>query len=246
MWKYASILFLLGIGLLQGQEQQQLDGWVIDDASNEALSDVHVVNKRSLKGSLSGKEGAFEIELRYGDTIVFSRMGYKYYYFVYQDSATALSEVVVALEERNYMLDEVSVFSYELTSNKPREMEVSKPERPTNREIRRDKPMEADISSPAEYLYNLLGSKPKQLRKLRELEKADAYRDKLYDSHNRKRVMELTGLSREELETFMYYCKYSRVRMQTMNDYEFLRSVKACYRKYLEQQETESFLEQWE
>jgi len=240
------IVFILGMGMLQGQDELQLDGWVIDDASDEALRDVHVVNKRSLKGSLSGKEGYFEIQLQYGDTIVFSRMGYKYYYFVYQDSASALSEVVVALEERNYMLDEVSVFSYELTSNKPREMEIRKPERPTDREIRRDKPIQAGISSPAEYLYNLWGSKPQQLRKLRDLEEADSYRKKLYESHNRKRVMELTGLTREELETFMYYCKYSRVRMRTMNDYEFLRSVKACYRQYVEQQEMESFLDQWE
>lgn len=246
MGKYAALLLILGVGFLHGQSDQQLNGWVIDDATDEALRDVHVVNKRSLKGTLSGKKGYFQIELRYGDTVVFSRMGYKYYYFVYQDSAAALSEVVVALEERNYMLDEVSVFSYELSSNKPREMELRKPERPSNREIRRDKPIQADISSPAEYLYNLLGSKPKQLRKLRELEEADAYRRKLYESHNRERVMELTGLSREELETFMYYCKYTRVRMQTMNDYEFLRSVKACYRQYVEQQEMESFLDEWD
>ena len=226
--------------------QQKLTGWVIDQESKKTLKGVHAVNKRTLKGTVTGPEGYFELRLSRGDTIVFSNIAYKYYYFVYKDSATALEEVIVPLEEQNYLLEEVSVFAYKLTSNKPREVELQKPRRPQAKELPQDKPVEATVANPAEYLYNLFGSKPRQLRKLAQLQKEDAYRKKLRESNNRQRVMELTGLKRSELEAFMFYCKYSPVRMRRMNDYEFLRSVRRCYQLYVKDKELDRFLQQWD
>ncbi|MGB0177725.1 MAG: hypothetical protein ACPF9D_11200, partial [Owenweeksia sp.] len=51
---------------------QQLRGWVIDDEEKVPISNVHVINKRTLKGTLSDDEGRFSIKLDWGDTIVFS------------------------------------------------------------------------------------------------------------------------------------------------------------------------------
>jgi hypothetical protein len=240
----ALLLTVFFAGPLLGQEK--LSGWVIDQQSKQALKGVHAINKRTLKGTITGPEGYFELSLAYGDTIVFSNIAYKYYYFVYQDSATALEEVIVPLEEQNYLLDEVSVFAYELTSNKPREIPLKKPRRPDEKELPQDQPVEATVANPAEYLYNLFGSKPRQLRKLAQLQKEDAYRKKLRESNNRQRVMELTGLKRSELEAFMFYCKYSPVRMRRMNDYEYLRSVRRCYALYVKDRELDRFLQQWD
>ncbi|MGK0407852.1 MAG: hypothetical protein ACJAZH_001677, partial [Roseivirga sp.] len=55
----------------------------------------------------------------------------------------------------------------------------------------------------------------------------------------------LTGLSQEELEAFMFYCKFARVNMYSLNDYEFLLSVQACYRHYVNERELEGFLDQF-
>lgn len=225
--------------------QQYIDGWVMDEKTEETVPGVHVINKSTLKGTTSDANGYFSLKLELGDTVIFSNIAYKYFYFIYRDSSVVLKEVLISMEEQNYLLDEVSVFSYTLTTNKPKEMPLRKPAIPSNDMIRDPQIIAAGISNPAEYLYNLFGSKPKQLRRLAELKAEDAYRDRLEESNNRNAVVKLTGLSQEELEAFMFYCKFARVNMYSLNDYEFLLSVQACYRQYVNERELEGFLDQF-
>ncbi len=238
------LLFLSGFSL----SAQELSGWVVDEAEKVRLSNVHVINKRTLKGTLTNDEGHFSIKLNWGDTIVFSNIAYQYFYFIYADSATALSDVLIKMEEQNYLLNEVSIFSYQLTSNKDRAIELNKPLNPqaSDLEDQDGRIIKAGPQNPVEFLYNLFGSKPRQLRMLAQLKAEDAYRKKLEENNNREIVVALTGLSLEELEAFMFYCKYSSIRMRSMNDYEFLRSVQRCYAEYVRESELENFLEQFD
>lgn len=226
--------------------QQYIDGWVLDGKTKETVPGVHVINKSTLKGTTTDGDGYFSLKLERGDTIIFSNIAYKYFYFIYSDSTVVLNEVVIKMEEQNYLLDEVSVFSYTLTTNKPKEMPLRKPSIPSNDQIRDPELIAAGINNPAEFLYNLFGSKPKQLRKLAELKAEDAYRDKLEESNNRTAVVRLTGLSQKELEAFMFYCKFALVNMNILNDYEFLLSVQACYRQYVKERELDDFLDQFD
>ncbi len=239
---YTFILFSIP---LSGQATETLNGWVLDGKSQETVPGVHVINKRTLKGTVSDQDGYFELELIKGDSILFSNIAFKYLYFVYRDS-TVLEDVVIQMEEQNYLLDEVSVFSYTLSTNKPRAMVLKKPAIKSNNEIRDRQPLEATLANPAEYLYNLFGSKPRQLRKLAQLKAEDAYREKLEESNNRESVIKLTGLRRDELEAFMFYCKYVPVGMNRLNDYEFLLAVQACFKRYMKDRELEGFLEQFD
>tara|TARA_R110002072_G_scaffold43789_6_gene123028 strand:- start:352 stop:1071 length:720 start_codon:yes stop_codon:yes gene_type:complete len=225
---------------------QELYGTIKDKQTEENIPEVHVINKRTLKGTVSNREGEFLIKLQFGDTIVFSNISYKYLYFVYNDSSALLENTLVEMEEQNYLLHEVSIFSYELTSNAPKEMKIDEPLYPSNDEIGDGKIIRASPSNPAEYLYNLFGSKPKQLRKLAILKAEDAYREKLEVSNNRESVISLTGLSKDELEAFMFYCKFTQVRMNHLNDYDFLLAVQRCYAQYVRDKELEGFLEQFD
>lgn len=248
-----SLLFTLSLLLLStaffaqsDTSHKSLNGWVLDGHSKETVPGVHVINKRSLEGTVTDNYGYFEIDLKKGDSIIFSNIAYKYFYFIYQDDSIQLNEVIVAMEEQNYLLAEVSVFSYQLTTNKPKEIVLKKPSIPSNREIKDPEIIKAGIDNPAEFLYNLFGSKPRQLRKLAELKAEDAYREKLEESNNRNAVTRMTGLNREELEAFMFYCKYVPINMNQLNDYEFLISVQACFRRYMQDRELEGFLEQFD
>lgn len=225
---------------------QQLSGVVIDERSRERIPGTHVINKRTLKGTLTNESGAFELNISWGDTVIFSNIAYQYFYFIYTDSATALTDVVIELKEQNYMLSDVSIFSYKLTTNKEREMDIKPPKMPSNNELGDGRITKAGIGQPAEYLYNLFGSKPRQLRALAQLQAEDYYRQVLEQNSNRQKVEQLTGLTKADLEAFMFYCKYSSTRMRTMNDYEFLLSVQRCYRQYVEERELEGFLEQFD
>jgi len=248
-----SLLYILGLILLAPSFYAQsdtslkvLDGWVLDGHSKETVPGVHVINKRSLNGTVTDENGYYEMDLILGDTIIFSNIAYKYFYFIYNSDSVQIKEVLVAMEEQNYLLEEVSVFSYELTTNKPKEIKLRKPQIPSNDEIRDPLIIKAGLDNPAEYLYNLFGSKPRQLRKLAQLKSEDAYREKLEESNNRQAVIRMTGLSKDELEAFMFYCKYVPVNMNQLNDYEFLISVQACFRRYMKDRELESFLEQFD
>lgn len=225
---------------------QQLNGVVVDEKSRELIPGVHVVNKRSLKGTVTNADGHFSINIRKGDTIVFSNVAYQYLYFIYKDSSTTINNVLVELKEQNYLLEEASIFSYKLSSNQPEEIELQDPATPRNEDLREEQIMKAGINNPAEYLYNLFGSKPRQLRELARLKRLEKYRDKLEQSNNRHSVVMLTGLSRKELEAFMFYCKFAPVQMQTLNDYEFLISVQHCFDLYVKERELEEFLQQWD
>ena len=225
---------------------QQLSGVVIDESSHEQIPGTHVINKRTLKGTLSNADGTFLLNINFGDTIIFSNIAYQYFYFIYSDSTSPLTNVVIELKEQNYLLSDVSIFSYKLTTNKDREMVIKPPKMPSNSQLSDGRIMNASVANPAEYLYNLFGSKPRQLRVLAQLKSEDYYREVLEQNSNRQSVTKLTGLTREDLEAFMFYCKYSTARMHTMNDYEFLRSVQRCYQVYVNERELEDFLEQFD
>lgn len=175
---------------------------------------------------------------------MFSNIAYQYFYFIYRDSVT-LEEIVVPLKEQNYLLDEAAVTSYKLTTNKPRAIELSRPSEPRSADLRSDAAMLSTDLEAGGFLYELFSRKASQLAALRRLQVEDAYRQRLEMNNNREAVIKLTGLNREELEAFMFYCKYS-VRMRHMNDYQFLLSVQRCFRNYVKERELEEFLNQWD
>lgn len=242
---YSSLLWLC-LTFSGNLSAQELSGIVIDEQTRKVVPNTHVINKRTLKGTLTNDGGSFTISLSWGDTIVFSNIAYQYFYFIYQDSATELTDAMVEMKEQNYLLSEVSIFSYELTTNKDKEIVLNDPLIPSGEDLDDGTIIRAGIQNPAEFLYNLFGSKPRQLRILAQLKAEDAYRLKLEESNNRKGVVELTGLSQEELEAFMFYCKFAPVYMNTMNDYQFLISVKHCFQEYVKERELEEFLEQFD
>ncbi len=248
MWH--KILFtVLVTALFTGSNKslaQSLSGYLVDTETNEFIPATHVINTRTYKGTLTNGNGAFSIELQWGDTIVFSNIAYRYFYFVYQDSSSALTDVIIEMEEQNYLLNEVGVYSYQLTTNEEKQIQIMKPSVPGNNQIKDEEIIKASALNPVDLLYNLFGSKPQELMELARLKEEDAYRHKLHENNNRKSVVSLTGLSYEELEAFMFYCKYSPVRMHSLNDYQFLLSVQRCYKQYVKEKEMEDFLNQFD
>lgn len=244
MIRFLSFLLLLPLGKIGAQDT--LSGWVIDEKEKDLLTGVHVVNKSTLKGTISDYNGYFKIALRPGDTVVFSNIGYQYHFFIFQDTVQVLEEVVVALKEENYLLSEVNVTSYKLTTNKPQEMRFEKPSIPQNNQLRSDLAMLKNSVESGGLIYRLFSNKAEQLAALQRLKIEDAYRKRLRESNNRENVMKITGLNQQELEAFMFYCKYSPVHMRHLNDYEFLLSVQRCFQAYIKDQELEGFLQQFD
>ena len=230
-----------------GQESDSslvIYGQVLDDKTGKSISNAHVVNKRNFVGTVTNTNGYFYIELEYGDSIVVSSLGYDFYYYI--THIKPIGVVRMRLIERMYFLNEVNVASYKLTSNKPKQMKVGKPMIPKTSEIRYPNPTKATIANPIDLLYQMFNNKVKQLKVLRELQAQDSYKRKLQEGNNRELLTNLTGLSRQELEEFLFFCKYSEVQISTMNDYALLMTLMACYDEYLRIKEREDILQQYE
>jgi hypothetical protein len=54
--------------------QQYIDGWVMDEKTEETVPGVHVINKSTLKGTTSDANGYFSLKLELGDTVIFSNI----------------------------------------------------------------------------------------------------------------------------------------------------------------------------
>lgn len=256
IWRFTALkkIFIITLILVScfyqkaiGQESDSglvIYGQVLDDKTGRPISNAHVVNKRNFVGTVTNTNGYFYIELNYGDSIVVSSLGYDFYYYV--THITPINVVRMRLIERMYFLTEVNVSSYKLTSNKPQEMTVGKPMIPKTSDIRYPNPTKATIANPIDLLYQMFSNKSKQLKVLRALQAQDSYKRKLQEGNNRELLTKMTGLSKDELEEFLFFCKYSEVQISTMNDYALLMTLMGCYDEYLRIQEREAILQQYE
>lgn len=223
-------------------------GYVYEKSTGKPADNVYVVNHRSHKNTISNQSGYFEIMAKKGDSLIFSNISFE---FLFLEIKEEQHQDTVWLKQRNYLLEEVNVSSYHLTSNRPKEMKLKEPLVPDDDKIREqhmrmEKP---GMSSPADILYYYFGKQPKQLRQLQELYQQDEFKRKLQEGSNREIIMEITGLSKDELEAFMFFCKYSRVQIDSFNDYVLLTSLLDCYKEYQKRQEMEKILREqnyWE
>jgi hypothetical protein len=208
-----------------------LKGTIFDADSLRPISDVHVVNKNKTLGTISNYRGAFTIDAHVGDTIVFSNIAFKYYYHcvTWADTAKYLK---VVLETRDFMLDEVSIFTYELTTNVSKPLKMGRPMIPRNEDISDPKPIEGSLASPIDMVYAIFSKRQKQLRELQELRKKDAFRERLNQGSNHSILLEITGLSEAELQQVLFYCRYSRNYISTATDYELLVSLLMCFEEF--------------
>ncbi len=245
----AVFIFILSTCFAAQLAAQQADsvliyGTVLDNDSAHLLPNTHVINKRNFAGTITNGLGEFAMAARVGDTLVFSNVSFQFYY--YQVTGKEPDNLIIKLKTRNYLLDEVSITAYKLTSNDPKPMPVGEPMIPRNEDLRTPEALAPTIANPVDYLYYLFSRRAKQLERLRALEREDYYRQKLREGNNRKILEDLTGLPKEELEAFMFYCKYADTRISTMNDYEFLQSLLACYDEYEREQKVRQLLDEQE
>ena len=228
----------------QSRDTLIIYGTVVTQDSAKRLPNTHVINKRNFAGTITNGLGEFMMKAVVGDTLVFSNVSFQFYY--HSVTGKEPDNLFVHMQTRNYLLDEVSITAYKLTSNDPKPMTIGEPMIPKNEDITTPEPLAPTIANPVDFLYYLFSRRPKQLEKLRELQRQDYYKQKLKEGNNREILVALTGLPREELEAFMFYCKYADTYINTLNDYEFLLSLLACYDEYERQKTVQQVLEDQE
>ena len=207
-------------------------GFIYNDSKTPLpLENLHIVNMRTSKGTVSLSNGYFQINAESGDTLRISGLGFKNHY-LYIDETYRAEIVKVMLAERVTELAQVDVTGYRLTTNNPRAMEIRQPLLPADKDIRMPGRSQATLSSPIDYLYQMFSSRHRQLEKLEQLEERDEFIERLDLNKNREILLELTGLDHEGLRMLIFYCQMSEDRIYSSSDYDLLASMMECYRSF--------------
>ena len=194
----------------------------------DPLPYVAIVNARTEAAQITDSKGRFAMEAIEGDTLVFSRPGFSFSY----RSVVENDSVRIILQTQNFLLNEVSVTAYKLTSNMPKAMKIDNAQRPSGIDINAPQSVRPTMANPIDFLYDQFGNRPRQIRELQAILDSERFRDRLSKSHNRSALFELTGMPASEVEAFLLFCRYNQSDIRDASDYDLLVSLLLCYQDY--------------
>ncbi len=237
--------FLFLIAFAQ-EENQTIKGKVLNDANDVPIENVHVVNLNQVVGTITSEEGDFSIPARVNDTLYFSYLGYKSIrvrvtndWFTYGDIKIKMTELGIALEEvvlkpvqlTGYLQVDAKIipiyddYRYSISGlNTGYEGGKSQPNAITR--------VLSSVFNPADFLYNVFGKRPQQMRKLRQMKADDNIRNLLTSKFDRETLMAVLQLERLDIDEILNNCNYSETFLRTANDLQILDAISECYEEY--------------
>ncbi|SDB24499.1 CarboxypepD_reg-like domain-containing protein [Flavobacteriaceae bacterium MAR_2010_188] len=230
-----------------GQEESFVSGVVISASTDEKLDRVNIVNLNKVIGTSTDEEGKFRIKVSVNDTLHLSYLGYKSLKVRVTNDWLKFGQTTIAMTELALALEEVVVNQLKLTGY----LEVDVKQVPIKSNYRysisglKNKGYEAGdnspgavskalgaIFNPADFLHNLFGKKPNELRKLKQMKKDDEIRNLLASRFDREMLMVLLAVDRYDLDEIVNQCNYSSDFIRTANDLQILDAINECYEEY--------------
>lgn len=230
----------------QDEDINMVQGIVLNDANDEALENVNIVNLNQVIGTVSEIDGRFEIPAKVNDTIYFSYLGFKSLRVRVTNDLLRFGEIKVKMTELGIALEEVVLRPVELTGY----LEIDAKTIPIYDDYRyaiaglnsgyeggSQQPGAAAkvlsaIFNPADFLYNVFGKRPRQMGKLRQMKEDDNIRNLLQSKFDRETLMAVLQLERMDLDQILNNCNYSEEFIRTANDLQILDAISECYEEY--------------
>jgi hypothetical protein len=225
---------------------KNLKGQIIHAETKKYLSAAHILNLNTVQGTITNDNGFFEIPTKANDTILVSYLGYASIKLKITNDLLKGNELLIALYERPEEIREVVIKSTKLIGVLEIDLKQVPKDRFTRIKINGlpqtyevGKPKVRDFSSPlaalfqpVDFLYNLFGKKPKQLRKLKKLKKEDDLRKMLAGKFDREVMMEYLQMDRQELIELLMNCNYSEYFIKKASDLQVIEAILDCYENY--------------
>ena len=227
-------------------QSKTLKGQIIHALSKYPLSAAHVLNLNTVKGTITNEKGFFELPTKTNDTILVSYLGFSSIKLKITNDLLKGNELEIALYEKPEEIKEVIIKSTKLIGV----LEIDIKQVPKDRFTRihinglpqtyevgnpKSKNFSSPIAAlfqPIDFLYNLFGKKPKQLRKLQKLKKEDNLRKMLAGKFDREVMMEYLDMDRQELTDLLVDCSYSDSFIKKASDLQMIEAVLDCYENY--------------
>ncbi|MEL4307531.1 carboxypeptidase-like regulatory domain-containing protein [Joostella sp. CR20] len=247
MKKFLLIITLFTFSITFAQHSgEELKASVVNSADDSALANVHVLNLNQVIGTVSDDNGDFIIPARVNDTLYFSYIGFKSIKVRVTNDMLKFQNTKVGLTELALALEEVVVRPFQLTGY----LEIDSKNLPINQAARYSisglnvgyeagsrnpnafSKIMGSIFNPADFLHNLFGKKPAQMRKLRKMQDDDKIRNLLSEKYDRETLMALLQVDKQEIQEILINCNYSDSFIETANDLQILDAISNCYEEY--------------
>ena len=247
MKRFLTVLFLFIIPFCTwAQEGEIINGVVVNDADDTILENVNIVNLNQVIGTTTNDEGKFKMRAAVNDTLFFSYLGFKSIRVRVTNDWMKYGEVKIKMTELGIALEEVVIRPIELTGY----VEVDAKIIPIYDNYRyriaglgagyeggKSQPgavskVLSSIFNPADFLYNVFGKRPKQMRKLRKMKEDDEIRNLLQSKFDRETLMAVLQLERDDINEILNHCSYSIDFIKTANDLQILDAISECYEEY--------------
>ncbi len=228
------------------QEETIINGKVLSASNNTSLQNVHIVNLNTVKGALTGSEGEFSIRASVNDTLYFSYLGFKSIRVRVTNDWIKFGEIRIKMTELSIALEEVVVRPIQLTgyveidakiipiydNYRYRIAGLGSGYEGGNTQPGAISKVLNSIFNPADFLYNVFGKRPHQMKKLRKMKDDDEIRALLQSKFDRETLMAVLQLERVDIDEILNNCSYSKDFIRSANDLQILDAISECYEEY--------------
>ena len=240
------LLFVLPQQLM-AQQKELVRGKIVDASDDKPMENVNIVNLNQVFGTATNQEGVFEIQAKVNDTLHLSFLGYKSIKVrVTNDWVNFGNQTTIKLTELAFALEEVVINKLKLTGY----LEIDIKQIPIQKNVRysisglnsgyesspRTPSMVTKvlgaIFNPADFLHNVFGKKPREMRKLRKMKQQDEIRNILSSRFDREMLTALLKVDKIDLDLLISECNYSDDFIKTANDLQILDAISECYEEY--------------
>lgn len=247
MNKFGLLLLFICLSTLGlAQDSTVISGTVLDDSNDMPLENANIVNLNEVIGATTNEKGEFEIRAKVNDTLYFRYLGYKSIRVRVTNDWLKFGDIKIKMTQLGIALEEVVVRPVQLTGY----VEVDAKTIPIYDNFRYrisglntgyeggdrspgavNKVLSA-IFNPADFLYNVFGKRPKQMRKLRKMKQDDEIRNLLQTKYDRETLMAVLQLEKVDIDEILNKCSYSADFIRTANDLQILDAISECYDEY--------------
>ena len=243
--RYYLVVFLFG--WCNQLTAQEVIGVVKNAADDKPISTVHVLNLNKVLMSITDANGVFAIDAEVNDTLFLSYLGFKTIKVTVTNDLIKFPKTEFKLTALALALEEVVVRPYQLTGY----LEIDAKNVPINRNQRYSIPglptggyeagsrgpsafsrVVGSIFNPFDFLHNLFGKKPNELRKLKKMRENNALRDLLSVKYDRETLEEFLQLNISDIDEILRNCNFSESFIRTANDLQILEAISGCYEEY--------------
>jgi hypothetical protein len=245
MRKIWGMLFIIVSYTCIGQEK--FSAVVKNETTGLAMPSVHILNLTQVIGTITDQKGTFEIQAQTNDTLYFSYLGYKPLKIAVTNDMIKFGNAEFNMTELAFALEEIVVRPYQLTGyldidvrnapvNTARRYSISGlPNRGYEAGNQNPSAISKSFGSlfnPADFLNNIFGKNPNQMRKLKKMREDDEIKNLLATKFDRQILIQLLGITRLDIDEILRNCSYSDAFMKEANDLQILEAISKCYEEY--------------